>query len=176
MKHPTIKGIFSAMGYLWGSVLLSLVASLGFTLLYRLFDGGLGNVEHLIVGAASLMVQLSFVMASFARYGYRKVESGKMEILLFLGGGGVLHLLMSLPFHFNMYTGGTATLYFAEYIYRLQDPGLPAELPFTDIPMGLCLLCFLAVEAMALAVAYVSVRRGQNKRYKEREELESRPQ
>ena len=176
MKHPTIKGIFSALGYLWGSVLLSLVASLGFTLLYRLFDGGLGNAQHLIVGAASLMVQLSFVMASFVRYGYRKVESGKKEILLFLGAGGILHLLVSLPFHFSMYTGGTAALYFAEYIYRLQNPKLPAELPFTDIPMVLCLLCFLVVEALAVAAAYVSVRRGQNKRHKEREELQSRPQ
>ena len=176
MKHPTIKGIFSALGYLWGSVLLSLVASLGFTLLYRLFDGGLGNTQHLIVGAASLMVQLSFVMASFVRCGYRKVELGKKEILLFLGVGGVLHLLVSLPFHFSMYTGGTAALYLSEYIYRLQNPRLPAEMPFTDIPMWLCLLCFLVVEAMALAAAYVSVRRGQNKRHKEREELQSRPQ
>ena len=58
----------------------------------------------------------------------------------------------------------------------LQNPKLPAELPFTDIPMWLCLLCFLAVEALAVAAAYVSVRRGQNKRHKEREELQSRPQ
>ena len=153
-----------------------MLVSLGFTLLYRLFDGGSDNTQHLIFGAASLMVQLSFVMASFARYGYRKAELSKKSILFSLGAGGILHLLVSLPLHFSMYTGGTAALYFAEYIYRLQNPKLPAEMPFTDIPMWLCLLCFLAVEALAVAAAYVSVRRGQNKRHKEREELQSRPQ
>lgn len=175
-KKSVFKEILAAFGYLWGSVWLSLLTSLGFTLLYRLFDGGLGNTQHLIIGAASLMVQLSFAMASFARNGYRKPHLSKKEILLSLGVGGVLHLLVSFPLHFNMYTGGTAALYFAEYIFRLQNPKLPVELPFTDIPMGLCLLCFLAVEALAVTAAYVSVRRGQNKRHKEREELESRPQ
>ena len=65
-KKTVFKEILSSFGYLWGSVWFSLLVSLGFTLLYRLFDGGSDNTQHLIVGAASLMVQLSFVMASFA--------------------------------------------------------------------------------------------------------------
>ncbi len=175
MKNRLYKRILAVLGYLWGSVLFSLVASFGVTLMYRLFEGGMGNLEHLVTGGSMLMVQLTCVMACFYRYGYYRESLEKKELLLALGLGGGLHFLICIPFHFSLYTGGTAALKLTEYVYRICNPSLPAQIPFTDIPMGLCMLGFLAVELLALALAYVATRRGQAKRKRDREELTGRP-
>lgn len=175
MKNQHIKHFWAVPGYLWGTVLLSLAASLGISLVYRMAAGGLQNGEHLVTGLGALAVQLASGWLFFARYGYRRDTLTRKELCALLAAGGLLHLLVSVPLHFNMYTGGTAALYLTEYVYRLCNPELPVQMPFTDIPLGLCTLGFLAVEAMVLATAYAAARHGQAKRQRERELLTGRP-
>ncbi len=171
MKNGMHKKILAVLGYLWGSVLFALVASFGVTLIYRLSEGGLGVTEYLVTGAATLVFQLACVWVCFSRFGYRREAMGRTKLAMLLLAGGVAHFLVSIPFHFSVYAGGTPALYLTEYVYRLQNPNLPALMPFTEIPLGICMLGFLLVEPLVLAAAYVATRRGQAKRHKERAEI-----
>ena len=171
MKNKTAKNILAALGYLWGGVMLTLLASLLVTGVYRMIDGGKGNNEYLVTGLVTLVLELVLALRLFYTFGYRRKELSKHECIISLLGGAGLHFLVSLPFHFSMYTAGVPALYLTEYIYRVNTPDLPPEMAFTDIPVMWLVLGFLAVEALTVLCAAWGCRIGQRKRGKESEAL-----
>ena len=171
MKNRPVKTIFSSAGYLWGGALLTLLASLAVTAVYRMAAGGRDTEEYLVTGLLTLAVQLPWAFYAFSRYGYRNPDMTGKEWLTALFGGGGIHFLLCLPFHFSMYTAGVPTLYLGEYLYRTNTPNLPPEISFTEIPMLWLIPVFLAVEGVTLLCAYLGFSRGQKKRKKERNAL-----
>ena len=114
-----------------------------------------------------------FGFFAFSRYGYRNRElTGKGWTVSLLGGGG-LHFLLCLPFHFSLYTAGVPTLYLGEYLYRINTPNLPPEMAFTEIPLLWLIPVCLAVEGLTLLCAYLGFSRGQKKRERESNALKN---
>ncbi|MBE6579475.1 MAG: hypothetical protein E7651_06670 [Ruminococcaceae bacterium] len=172
MKSKT-KPILAAAGYLWGGALITLLASLAVTMVYRMTAGGKNVEEYLAVGLITLPVQLLFGFFAFSRYGYRNRDlAGKERLVALLGGAGV-HFLLCLPFHFSMYTAGVPALYLGEYLYRINTPDLPPEMAFTEIPLLWPLLVFPAAEGLTLLCAYLGFSRGQKKRERESNDLKT---
>ena len=172
MKNKT-KPILAAAGYLWSGALLTLLVSLAVTMVYRMMADGKNAEEYLAVGLVTLPVQLLFGFFAFSRYGYRNRElTGKGWTVALLGGGGV-HFLLCLPFHFSLYTAGVPTLYLGEYLYRVNTPNLPPEMSFTEIPMLWPLLVFLAAEGLTLLCGAYGFSRGQKKRESESNALKT---
>lgn len=167
------KPILAAAGYLWGGALITLLVSLAVTMVYRAIAGGKNAEEYLAVGLITLPVQLLFGFFAFSRYGYRNRElTGKGWTVALLGGGG-LHFLLCLPFHFSLYTAGVPTLYLGEYLYRMNTPNLPPEMAFTEIPLLWLIPVYLAVEGLTLLCAYLGFSRGQKKRETESNALKN---
>ncbi|MBR5264569.1 MAG: hypothetical protein IKV50_07745 [Clostridia bacterium] len=173
MKNKTVKSIFSAAGYLWGGALLTLLASLAVTMVYRMAAGGRDTEEYLVTGLLTLAVQLPWAFYAFSRYGYRNADMTGKEWLTALFGGGGIHFLLCLPFHFSMYTAGVPTLYLSEYLYRVNTSELPPQMSFTEIPLGWLIPVFLAAEGVTLLCGYSGFSCGQRKRKKEREALKT---